>query len=254
MIKCPSLHPRNPESPAFSHRKSPNPFSIKHRIPGVTVSCVSKGEREILPDDERSRTLARLGTVDSAIEEKNRVLEEKDGSFFSSSGGGGGGGGGGSSDVFERRWPPWENLPERYKLIGTTALAFVICNMDKLEFTLSNTLGHLNILLQSKSRMVGIARMGGDVGEISTAENISSTESIKNNEQDCEKGPLVEISFLIAHWMVLEIGVFIWSLATILVPFVAGYMPGLVFSRILVGIGEGVSPSAATDLIARQEY
>ncbi|KAL1192630.1 putative anion transporter 6 [Cardamine amara subsp. amara] len=28
-------------------------------------------------------------------------------------------------------------------------------------------------------------------------------------------------------------------------------MPGLIFSRILVGIGEGVSPSAATDLIAR---
>ncbi|KAI8008673.1 hypothetical protein LOK49_LG07G01515 [Camellia lanceoleosa] len=28
-------------------------------------------------------------------------------------------------------------------------------------------------------------------------------------------------------------------------------MPGLVLSRILVGIGEGVSPSAATNLIAR---
>ncbi|XP_020270545.1 probable anion transporter 6, chloroplastic isoform X2 [Asparagus officinalis] len=50
---------------------------------------------------------------------------------------------------------------------------------------------------------------------------------------------------------VLKLGVLAWSLATILVPFVAGFMPGLVLSRILVGIGEGVSPSAATDMIAR---
>ncbi|KRH20207.1 hypothetical protein GLYMA_13G162900v4 [Glycine max] len=50
---------------------------------------------------------------------------------------------------------------------------------------------------------------------------------------------------------VLEVGVLIWSVATALVPFLAGYMPGLLLSRVLVGIGEGVSPSAATDLIAR---
>lgn len=29
-------------------------------------------------------------------------------------------------------WPPWKSLPERYKLIGATSLAFVICNMDKV--------------------------------------------------------------------------------------------------------------------------
>ncbi|XP_015696493.1 probable anion transporter 5, chloroplastic isoform X2 [Oryza brachyantha] len=50
---------------------------------------------------------------------------------------------------------------------------------------------------------------------------------------------------------VLEVGVVVWSLATAIIPAVAGFMPGLVLSRILVGIGEGVSPSAATDLIAR---
>lgn len=32
----------------------------------------------------------------------------------------------------EGNWPPWERIPERYKLIGTTSLAFVICNMDKV--------------------------------------------------------------------------------------------------------------------------
>lgn len=29
-------------------------------------------------------------------------------------------------------WPPWKNIPQRYKIIGTTSLAFVICNMDKV--------------------------------------------------------------------------------------------------------------------------
>ncbi|GAB2298284.1 Probable anion transporter 6, chloroplastic, partial [Dionaea muscipula] len=50
---------------------------------------------------------------------------------------------------------------------------------------------------------------------------------------------------------VLATGVLVWSFATTLVPVLDRFMPGLVFSRILVGIGEGVSPSAATDLIAR---
>lgn len=34
--------------------------------------------------------------------------------------------------ALELRWPPWEGLPERYRLIGATSLAFVICNMDKV--------------------------------------------------------------------------------------------------------------------------
>jgi ACS family sodium-dependent inorganic phosphate cotransporter len=35
--------------------------------------------------------------------------------------------------ALEMRWPPWEGLAERYKLIGATSLAFVICNMDKVR-------------------------------------------------------------------------------------------------------------------------
>ncbi|CAM6050041.1 unnamed protein product [Sphagnum compactum] len=50
---------------------------------------------------------------------------------------------------------------------------------------------------------------------------------------------------------VLRAGVFIWSLATAAVPCVASFIPGLLFCRLLVGLGEGVSPAAATDLIAR---
>ncbi|KAF8033902.1 hypothetical protein BT93_C0240 [Corymbia citriodora subsp. variegata] len=38
---------------------------------------------------------------------------------------------------FDWRWPPWKNLPQRYKLIGTTSLAFVICNMDKVNLSIA---------------------------------------------------------------------------------------------------------------------
>ncbi|KAH9653441.1 putative anion transporter 6 [Citrus sinensis] len=34
-------------------------------------------------------------------------------------------------------WPPWKNIPQRYKLIGTTSLAFVICNMDKVNLSVA---------------------------------------------------------------------------------------------------------------------
>lgn len=37
-----------------------------------------------------------------------------------------------SSEAQSEDWPPWKNLPQRYKLIGTTSLAFIICNMDKV--------------------------------------------------------------------------------------------------------------------------
>lgn len=38
----------------------------------------------------------------------------------------------GSAVGFDGHWPPWKNLPQRYKLIGATSLAFVVCNMDKV--------------------------------------------------------------------------------------------------------------------------
>eukprot|EP00850_Spirogloea_muscicola_P000406 SM000002S05486 [mRNA] locus=s2:6046:9041:+ [translate_table: standard] len=50
---------------------------------------------------------------------------------------------------------------------------------------------------------------------------------------------------------VLQAGVLAWSLATTAVPLVAPLLPALLATRLLVGLGEGVSPPAATDLIAR---
>ncbi|KAI3422814.1 MFS domain-containing protein [Psidium guajava] len=132
---------------------------------------------------------------------------------------------------FDWRWPPWKSMPQRYKLIGTTSLAFVICNMDKVNLS------------------VAIIPMSHQLGWNSSVAGLVQSSFFWG----------YALSQLPGGWLakifggrkVLEIGVLAWSLSTALVPVLAGFMPGLVLSRILVGIGEGVSPSAATDLIAR---
>lgn len=50
---------------------------------------------------------------------------------------------------------------------------------------------------------------------------------------------------------VLPVGVGLWSLATAVIPLVAGTIPGICLSRAAVGLGEAVAPSAATDMVAR---
>ncbi|GAY37380.1 hypothetical protein CUMW_028560 [Citrus unshiu] len=136
-------------------------------------------------------------------------------------------------------WPPWKNIPQRYKLIGTTSLAFVICNMDKVNLSvaiipMSHRFGWNSSVagLVQSSFFWGYALSqlpGGWLAKIFGGRFVFETLIKK----------------------VLQTGVLIWSLATALLPLLAGFMPGLVLSRVLVGIGEGVSPSAATDLIAR---
>ncbi|CAN6175294.1 unnamed protein product [Urochloa humidicola] len=136
-----------------------------------------------------------------------------------------------AAGALELRWPPWEGLAERYKLIGATSLAFVICNMDKVNLS------------------VAIIPMSHQYGWNSSTAGLVQSSFFWG----------YALSQLPGGWMaklfggrkVLEVGVVTWSLATAIIPAVAGFMPGLVLSRILVGIGEGVSPSAATDLIAR---
>ena len=50
---------------------------------------------------------------------------------------------------------------------------------------------------------------------------------------------------------VLPFGLSFISLATLAIPFAGDNLPALFFARALVGLGEGVVPSAVTDIIAR---
>ncbi|KAL0315864.1 UNVERIFIED_CONTAM: putative anion transporter 6, chloroplastic [Sesamum radiatum] len=178
------------------------------------VSCgIKETERENAAETQR---------IVSGLE-VNGKLKEKDGlGEFGSRGGEVG---------FNWDWPPWKNLPQRYKLIGTTSLAFVVCNMDKVNLS------------------VAIIPMSHQFGwNASVAGLVQSSFFWGYALSQLPGGWLAKV---FGGRKVLEVGVLVWSLATALVPLLAGFMPGLIFSRILVGIGEGVSPSAATDMIAR---
>ncbi|KAG5594056.1 hypothetical protein H5410_035288 [Solanum commersonii] len=156
----------------------------------------------------------------------------KNGGLISTSGDELGEAGNGDKEVgFEWGWPPWKNLPQRYKLIGTTSLAFVICNMDKVNLS------------------VAIIPMSHQFGWNSSVAGLVQSSFFWGYALSQLPGGW--LSKIFGGSRVLEVGVLVWSLATMLVPYLAGFMPALIFSRILVGIGEGVSPSAATDLIAR---
>ncbi|RYR76712.1 hypothetical protein Ahy_A01g001284 [Arachis hypogaea] len=103
-------------------------------------------------------------------------------------------------------WPPWKNIPQRYKLIGTTSLAFVICNMDKVNLS------------------IAIIPMSHQFGWNSSMAGLVQSSFFWGYALSQLPGGWLAKTF--GGRKVLEVGV-------------------------LVGIGEGVSPSAATDLIAR---
>ncbi|XP_050205819.1 probable anion transporter 6, chloroplastic [Mercurialis annua] len=132
---------------------------------------------------------------------------------------------------FDSNWPPWKNVPQRYQLIGATSLAFVICNMDKVNLS------------------VAIIPMSHQFGWNASVAGLVQSSFFWGYALSQLPGGW--LSKIFGGRKVLKIGVLVWSLATALVPLLAGFMPGLLLSRVLVGIGEGVSPSAATDLIAR---
>ncbi|KAL3151747.1 hypothetical protein ABBQ38_012724 [Trebouxia sp. C0009 RCD-2024] len=125
----------------------------------------------------------------------------------------------------------WEELPAKYKLVFATSMAFVLCNMDKVNIS------------------VAIIPMAEDFGWSSTVSGLVQSSFFFGYMLSQIPG-----GYIIAKKggrKVLPIGVGLWSLATAAVPVMAGTMPGLFLSRAAVGLGEGVAPSSATDMVAR---
>ncbi|KAG6502280.1 hypothetical protein ZIOFF_042169 [Zingiber officinale] len=217
--RCDCLELRSvPLFPLPRHSRS-RPLRLLSRL-GVMASC-SSGRRN--GRAEELRGVIRCG-VQRDLDGERLIVEAEEEEER-------GGVSGEENKESEWNWPPWKDLPQRYKLIGTTSLAFVICNMDKVN---------LSIAIIPMSHQFG--------WNSSTAGLVQSSFFWGYALSQLPGGWL---SKFFGGKRVLEVGVLAWSLATIFVPVVAGFMPGLVLSRVLVGIGEGVSPSAATDLIAK---
>ncbi|KAI8565659.1 hypothetical protein RHMOL_Rhmol03G0277600 [Rhododendron molle] len=107
---------------------------------------------------------------------------------------------------FNWTWPPWKNLPQRYKIIGTTSLAFVICNMDKVNLS------------------IAIIPMSHQYGWNSSVAGLVQSSFFWGYALSQLPGGWLAKTF--GGRKVLEIGVLTWSLATALVPVLAGFMPG----------------------------
>ncbi|XP_024024266.1 probable anion transporter 6, chloroplastic [Morus notabilis] len=214
--------------------KAENLFFLSHRNPS-SVFDSSAGPRRLRlfpPKDRRSRVRVLCSVKETQkLKESQRVDGVVNGIPVSGSEVEFGAENRSEEAEFTWNWPPWKNLPERYKLIGTTSLAFIICNMDKVN--LSVAIIPMSHQFHWSSSVAGLVQSSFFWGYALS---------------QLPGGWVAKIS---GGRKVLEIGVLTWSFATALVPVLAGFMPGLILSRILVGIGEGVSPSAATDLIAR---
>ncbi|GMH45561.1 hypothetical protein BSKO_13518 [Bryopsis sp. KO-2023] len=125
----------------------------------------------------------------------------------------------------------WERLPARYRLVVATSLAFVICNMDKVNMSVA-----IIPMAQEfgwKASMAGLVQSSFFWGYL------------------LFQAPGGYLCSRLGGRTVMPSGVGLWSLATASLPLLAGTVPGLVLSRSLVGMGEAVAPSAATDMVAR---
>lgn len=136
-----------------------------------------------------------------------------------------------SLGILEVLQDKWEELPAHHRLVAATSLAFVVCNMDKVNMS---------------------------VAIIPMAQEFGWKASVAG---------LVQSSFFWGYFLcqlpggylcskkggrhVMPLGVGSWSAATASLPLLAGSLPGLVLSRSMVGAGEAVAPSAATDMVAR---
>lgn len=119
-------HNRNYQALTFntSFRNPPHlniSLPSKHRLKFKFSCSIKEKERENVADTDRLLTGLR---VDDKLNKIGSPMSDSEDERDA--------GNGSEKMGFDLNWPPWKNVPGRYKLIGTTSLAFVICNMDKV--------------------------------------------------------------------------------------------------------------------------
>lgn len=136
-----------------------------------------------------------------------------------------------ATGIVESMMERWKAMPEHHRLVVASSVAFVICNMDKVNMSVA-----IIPMAQEfgwKASMAGLVQSSFFWGYLL-----------------CQL-PGGYICSKLGGRMVMPGGVGLWSLATTSLPLLAGSLPGLVMSRVFVGAGEAVAPSSATDMVAR---
>jgi ACS family sodium-dependent inorganic phosphate cotransporter len=134
-----------------------------------------------------------------------------------------------SSALLRGDW--WHALPSRHRVVFGAALAFVVCNMDKVNMS------------------VAIIPMAQEYGWSAGVAGLVQSAFFWGYIL-CQL-PGGYLSSAVGGRTIMPAGVGLWSLATAAVPLLAGTVPGLCAARAAVGLGEAVAPSAATDMVAR---
>lgn len=126
--------------------------------------------------------------------------------------------------------PP--ETPHRWQVIYMMALAFVLCNMDKVNMS------------------VAVIPMAKELGWSATERGLVSASFFWG--YSLTQIPAGWVSTNIGGAKVLMAGVALWSLGTLIAPPAAKLgLLALCATRLFVGLGEGLAPSSATNVMAR---
>jgi ACS family sodium-dependent inorganic phosphate cotransporter len=125
-----------------------------------------------------------------------------------------------------------EGMPHRWKVVVCIAVAFVLGNMDKVNMS------------------VAVIPMAQELGWSGLERGLVSSSFFWG--YTLTQLPGGYISTKLGGARVLAAGVALWSLGTLVAPPAAQLsLLALCFTRMIVGLGEGVAPSAATSLLAK---
>ncbi|KAF6256196.1 carbohydrate transporter [Scenedesmus sp. NREL 46B-D3] len=124
-------------------------------------------------------------------------------------------------------------IAHRWRIVLMMSMAFVLCNMDKVNMS------------------VAVIPMARDLGWSATERGLVSSSFFWG--YSLTQVPAGYISTKIGGVKVLMAGVALWSFGTLIAP-PAAHMGiwALCATRVLVGLGEGFAPSAATSVLAWQ--
>ncbi|KAL4857945.1 putative anion transporter 6 [Chlorella vulgaris] len=123
-------------------------------------------------------------------------------------------------------------IPHRWKVVSMMAASFVLCNMDKVN---------MSVAVIPMARELGWSAMERGLVSSSFFWGYSLTQI-----------PAGWVSTNIGGARVLFAGVALWSLGTLIAPPAAKLgLVALCATRLFVGLGEGLAPSSATNVMAR---
>lgn len=136
------------------------------------------------------------------------------------------------SDTQQSQQQQEQGVPHRWQVVGMMALSFVLCNMDKVNMS------------------VAVIPMAKELGWSATERGLVSSAFFWG--YSLTQIPAGWISTSIGGARVLLAGVFLWSLGTMVAPPAAKLgLFALCATRLFVGLGEGLAPSSATNVMAR---